>query len=102
MASDFGAPRVYRSDDRDLPGEDRELVIFSGGNGDWYVQIRERGDRLGPTVRVTTSGAPSGQQHVGLAIYRAWRAMGGEPIEASLAPMTAPTTEQLSLFQELP
>lgn len=31
---------VYLTDDRDLPVEDqRALVIFPGGNGDWYVQV---------------------------------------------------------------
>jgi hypothetical protein len=78
MTNTFGAPRTYRSDDRDLPGEDNELTVFQGGNGDWYVSIHKHGERLGPAVRVTTSGAPSGQPGVALAVYRLWRALGGE------------------------
>lgn len=82
MTDAFGAPRIYRSDDRDLPGEDNELVVFHGGNGDWYVSIRKHGERVGPAVRLSTSGHPPGREGCALAVYRLWRAMGGESTRA--------------------
>jgi hypothetical protein len=77
-----GEPRRYRSDDRDLDGHDLELVVLPpDGNGDWYVSIVEHGDKIGPTVRITTSGAPRGQELVCVAVAKLFRAMGGESIE---------------------
>jgi hypothetical protein len=73
--------RAYRSDDRDLRGCDNELRVFSGGNGDWYVSIVGRGDRIGPAVRITTSGTPRGFEHVPVAIARLYRALGGERLD---------------------
>ena len=75
-------PRRYRSDDRDLDGHDLELVVLPpDGNGDWYVSIVDHGDKIGPTVRVTTSGAPRGQELVCVAVAKLYRAMGGESIQ---------------------
>jgi len=77
-----GEPRRYRSDDRDLDGHDLELVVLPpDGNGDWYVSIVDHGDKIGPTVRVTTSGAPRGQELVCVAVAKLFRAMGGESIQ---------------------
>jgi hypothetical protein len=74
--------RRYRSDDRDLDGHDLEIVVLPpDGNGDWYVSIVEHGDKLGPTVRVTASGAPRGQELVCVAVAKLYRAMGGESIQ---------------------
>lgn len=51
---------VYITDDRDLPEEDqRTLVIFHGGNGDWYVQVAPLHGRTMEGVRLCTSGGAS-------------------------------------------
>lgn len=50
----------YLTDDRDYPVEDQcELVIFSGGNGDWYVQVTPVGSHSMHAVRLCTSGGAS-------------------------------------------
>ena len=72
-------PRRYRSDDRDLASKDLELVAFSAGNGDWYVGVWSHGHKIGPTVRVTTSGTPSAQRDVPLAVAGLYDALGGKP-----------------------
>ena len=48
----------YLTDDRDSR-ERHELVIYQGNNGDWYVMVVPEGNRLGPTVRLCTSGGAS-------------------------------------------
>jgi hypothetical protein len=68
----------YRSDDRDLPGSDNDLVIFFGGNGDWYVSIVKHGERIGPAARVTTSGVPRGFEGVAPAVARLHAALRGD------------------------
>lgn len=51
---------VYITDDRDLPEEEqRTLVIFHGGNGDWYVQVAPLHGRTMEGVRLCTSGGAS-------------------------------------------
>lgn len=51
---------VYITDDRDLPEEEqRALVIFQGGNGDWYVQVAPRRGITTQGVRLCTSGGAS-------------------------------------------
>lgn len=51
---------VYLTDDRDLPEEDqRALVIFPGGNGDWYVQVTGANGMGWDGVRLCTSGGAS-------------------------------------------
>jgi hypothetical protein len=71
--------RRYRSDDRDLDDCDNDLVVMPpDGNGDWYVSVLPHGHKIGPTVRVTTSGSPRGQRGVSTAVARLYRAMGGE------------------------
>jgi hypothetical protein len=74
----FGQQRRYRSDDRDLHDHDKELVVSMGGNGDWYVMIVDTGRKLGPSVRITTSGAPHGQDMAAPAVANLYRALGGE------------------------
>lgn len=74
----FEDQRRYRSDDRDLPDGDRELVLSMGGNGDWYFMIVETGRKLGPSVRVTTSGAPRELHLVAGAVANLYRALRGE------------------------
>ncbi len=73
--SEYG-PREYLSDDRDL--EETCLIIDQGGNGDWYVKIVRPGERVGVAVRVTTSGAHRGAEHVAGAVFALYRALGGE------------------------
>lgn len=48
----------YLTDDRDLE-EPHELMIRFGGNGDWYVSVLPKGHRIGPAVRLCTSGGAS-------------------------------------------
>lgn len=50
--------RRYLSDDADIDGHEYELVIHDGraGNGDWYISVLPKGHKIGPTVRVRTSG----------------------------------------------
>lgn len=77
-------PRRYRSDDRDLEDHDLDLVVMPpDGNGDWYVSVLPHGHKIGPTVRVTTSGAPSAQRDVPLAVAGLYDAIGGRPPRCS-------------------
>jgi hypothetical protein len=68
---------MYVTDDRDLPDdEQRALVIFQGGNGDWYVQVAPKQGRTVEGVRICTSGGASTQcPGLGPAIAEAYRAM---------------------------
>jgi hypothetical protein len=72
----WGSPRRYLTDDRDL--NQNELQIMQGGNGDWYVSVLVKGQRI-QGVRLATSGGAS-RAHPGLcpAIADAYRALGGE------------------------
>ncbi len=68
---------IYLTDDRDLPLEEqRTLVIFPGGNGDWYVQVAGVNGRSMDGVRICTSGGAS-QACPGLsaALAEAYRCM---------------------------
>lgn len=63
------------TDDCDL--NESYLMVYSSGNGDWYVQIidvDENGQRHSSCVRVSTSGghAPS---EVKIAVAQLWQAM---------------------------
>jgi hypothetical protein len=68
---------VYLTDDRDLPeDQQRTLVIFPGGNGDWYVQVAPSHGRTTEGVRICTSGgAQWACPGLGVAIAEAYRAM---------------------------
>ncbi|MFP3637887.1 hypothetical protein [Paraburkholderia sp. SIMBA_054] len=68
---------VYLTDDRDLPeDEQRTLVIFQGGNCDWYVQVAPKHGRTFEGVRISTSGGAQTQcPGLGPAIAEAFRAM---------------------------
>lgn len=68
---------MYLTDDRDLPLEDqRTLVIFPGGNGDWYVQVAPHHGRTTEGVRLCTSGGASTQcPGLTTAIAMAYRAI---------------------------
>ena len=76
---------MYLTDDRDHPVESqRALVIFPGGNGDWYVQVAPAHGRTTEGVRICTSGgAATSCPGLGVAIADAYRAMkaagSGEP-----------------------
>jgi hypothetical protein len=78
---------MYLTDDRDLPeSEQRSLVIFPGGNGDWYVQVAPKRGRTLEAVRICTSGGAQTQcPGLGPAIAEAFRAMlaaqNGEPYD---------------------
>lgn len=68
---------LYVTDDRDLPDdEQRALVIFPGGNGDWYVQVAPKHGCAIEGVRICMSGGAA--MHcpgLGPAIAEAYRAM---------------------------
>lgn len=68
---------IYLTDDRDLPeDEKRALVIFPGGNGDWYVQVTPPHGMSMEGVRICTSGgAQFNCPGLGVAIADAYRAM---------------------------
>lgn len=85
----WGERLRFLTDDRDH--EERfELNIFPGGNGDWYVSVLPEGHRLGPTVRVSTSGgAARSVPGLGIAISRAYRAMLGEKMDDVFEPILA-------------
>lgn len=74
---DWGKPREVQSDDLDIDDVGGyRLSVFMGGNGDWYITILKPGDRLGPCVRLSTSGGASAS-HPGLpaAIADVYRAL---------------------------
>lgn len=73
----MGERMHYLTDDRDLPLEDqRTLVIFPGGNGDWYVQVGDHRGRAVTGVRLCTSGGASTQvPGLTVAIADAYRAL---------------------------
>lgn len=68
---------MYLTDDRDLPDDElRTLVIFPGGNGDWYLQVAPKHGRTTEGVRIATSGgAATHCPGLGAAIAEAYRAM---------------------------
>jgi len=70
----FGAERTFLSDDADL--DPQELVVFQGGNNDWYISIRVPGEKLGPAVRLRTSGGASASNPgLPVAAFRLWQKM---------------------------
>ena len=68
---------MYLTDDRDRPEDDqRALVIFPGGNGDWYVQVTPPHGREIYGVRIRADGGAATQcPGLGIAIADAYRAM---------------------------
>lgn len=67
----------YVTDDRDRPDDEQcQLVIFGGGNGDWYVQVAPKNGVAIEGVRICTSGGASTQcPGLGAAIAEAYHAM---------------------------
>jgi hypothetical protein len=70
-------PEMYPTDDHDMPKEDqRALVIFQGGNGDFYVQVTPLHGKSTEGVRLCTSGGASSRcPGLTAAIADAYRAM---------------------------
>jgi len=89
---------IYLTDDRDLPEEDqRTLVIFHGGNGDWYVQVAPAHGRTMEGVRICTSGGASSRcPGLGVAIADAYRA-----IQAAQRGESVPVRSRTELEEEL-
>lgn len=89
---------MYLTDDRDLPEEDqRALVIFPGGNGDWYVQVAPAHGRTTEGVRICTSGGASVQcPGLGVAVAEAYRAM-----QAAQSGERGPVASRMDLEEEL-
>jgi hypothetical protein len=73
----WGEPRLYFCDDADMD-EPLVLHVSQGGNGDWYISVLPEGAKIGPTVRLTTSGSPRGFDGVPIAMANLYRALGGE------------------------
>ena len=76
----------YLTDDRDLPEDElRALVIFPGGNGDWYVQVTPAHGRSMEGVRICTSGGAAtrcpGLPLALAAAYRALRQLEATPTD---------------------
>jgi len=80
---------MYLTDDRDLPLEDqRALVIFPGGNGDWYVQVTPHHGRSIEGVRLCTSGgASSACPGLTIAVAEAYRCMKAVTESGSQSPI---------------
>ena len=76
--------RCYHSDDRDLRGGNNDLIVSQGGNGDWYLTIVPHGQKIGPTVRLTTHGSPRGMERVAPAVANLYRALGGKVPEPEI------------------
>jgi hypothetical protein len=90
--SEEGEVRRYLTDDRDAPAEERhELVLFPGGNGDWYLGVWPEGARsCANTVRLCTSGgASTAAPGLPLAAARMYRALGPK-----LAPVKLPEVNE--------
>lgn len=81
--------RTYLTDDCDEERVELRLLHAHSGNGDWYVSVLPEGHKIGPTVRVTTSGARRGQERVAAALAGLWRALGGEADDRSAEAETA-------------
>ena len=81
-------PRRYLTGDADV--ERLELVVAPpDGNGDWYVSILPEGHKIGPTVRVPTSGARREHEHVASAVAGLYYALGGEDPDEERREMAA-------------
>lgn len=67
----------YLTDDRDLPEDEQmKLVILFGNNGDWYVSVVPKNQRVLHGVRISTSGGASFRvPGLGVAIAGAFRAI---------------------------
>lgn len=87
-------PLFYLTDDRDKPqDEQRQLVIMSGGNGDWYVGTADANGRDLQTARICTSGGASTYcPGLGIAIAEAYRAMQAG-VKGEHRPYVAPRAE---------
>lgn len=90
---------MYLTDDRDLPDDAlRTLVIFPGGNGDWYVQVAPKHGRTTEGVRIATSGgAATHCPGLGPAIAEAYRAM----LAAQRGEQRDPVPSRAELEEEL-
>lgn len=84
----FPNSAVYLTDDRDhAPEDQRTLVIFPGGNGDWYVQVAGANGIATDGVRLCTSGGASTQcpgltTGIAMAYSAMMSAQRGEQLEA--------------------
>lgn len=87
MESEMQELRRYLTDDRDEKHRN-ELIIFQGGNGDWYVGVGEEGTwPMRNFVRLCTSGgASSACPGLTRAIAAAYRAMPPSTEEKEKSP----------------
>lgn len=103
-APKWGDPLRYLTDDRDYPtSEQRELMIFQGGNGDYYVQIVEPGHRILRGVRICMSGGASSENPaLARAISDAYRALydSAHGRQSATPPLrAAPSTDFFEAFE---
>ncbi len=81
----WGETRRCATDDRDIDPDRHELHVGLGGNGDWYLSVLPEGHKLGPTVRISTSGgAEQRYPGIGVALADLYRVLGRQPIDRSL------------------
>lgn len=68
--------RRFLTDDCDLDEYELMVVDNRAGNGDWYISVLPKGHKIGPTVRICTSGGAA-RSHPALpaAAERLWRAL---------------------------
>ncbi len=60
--------KEYLSDNMDISAN--RLVVYSGNNGDWYISIRKPGEKIGVSVRISTSGTLPGYENVASAVAK--------------------------------
>lgn len=98
MSIQWGERVRYLTDDRDERHR-HELMLELGGNGDWYLSVLPEGHRIGPAVRLSTSGGADRVPELTWAVARLYRALylaaGGEnapPLEEPepLPPLAGP------------
>lgn len=102
-----GEAHRYLTDDRGhAPEERHELVIFPGGNGDWYLGVWPEGARGSPnTVRICTSGGGSSAvPALPISIARMYWALGPklEPKDLLQVALALPETGACSHALILP
>ena len=68
-------PVTFLSDDADQDPH-YALTIYQAENGDWYIAVMPDGHKIGPNVRVCTSGGAS-HSHPGMttAVHRLYDAI---------------------------
>jgi hypothetical protein len=73
-------PVYLLSDDADQEPH-MALMVSQGNNGDYYISVLPKGHRIGPTVRVSTSGGASTRVPGATnAIHQLWEAINASQL----------------------